>query len=438
MQAVPSLDVAAYISYLLLVLALISWTVLWAGRSRSVHLWASGVVASAVFVLFTAGPALWAGVPLHVFFPAYATVACLSVGLRVEALRGLLGRAPAGQRLAVAAVLSCAGGVVLATAPTVRDRGADIVLVAMFVGLAWCAWLALELWRTQAIVNARLLAVALGVPTLPGLAVAVASVVDGEAYASPSLDANSLQAPALALNVLLACCNAALFIGVVFERQRRDTERALNALAASSAERSRLEERSRIVDDLHDGFGSQLVSARLKVEQGVLSQAAVANLLQECVSDLYLLVDTMNTSNGSVGEALRFFRHRTQDRLAGLPLTLHWQLDVDAVPSLPHSDIIQLLRIVQEALTNALRHASARNLWIVAGRDLAGRLLVSVADDGVGFDERSLTNGHGLRSMRGRADGLGGTLHVSPLSPGTRVELLVPLPVRRLALPTLS
>ena len=428
MQVVPTLDVAVYISYLLFVLALITWAVLWTGRSRSVHYWASGVVAGAAFVLFTAGPALWGSVPLHVFFPGYTTVACLSVCLRLEALRDLLGRAPAGKRIAAATAASCAVGVGLATMPSLRDRGVDLVILAMFVGLGWCVWLSWRIWRTQAIVNARLLALAMGVPTVLGLAGAVLSVVNGESYAS--IDMQPLQAPALALNVLIACCNSALFIGVGFERQRRDTERALNALAAAKAERSRLEERSRIVDDLHDGFGSQLASARLKVEQGTLSQVAVANLLQECVSDLYLLVDTMNTSDGSVGEALRFFRHRTQDRLAGMSLTLQWHIELDLVPPMPHSHIIQLLRIVQEALTNALRHADARHLRVVADRDTAGRLRLSVSDDGVGFDERSIANGQGLRSMRARAEGLGAELHISPRKPGTHVELLLPLPPR--------
>ena len=428
MRPVPPFEVAVSIGYLLLVLALITWAVLWTGRSRSVHLWSSGVVASAGFVLFTAGPDLWADVPLSLFFPGYATVGCLSVALRLEALRDLLGRRPAGARIAAATAASCALGFGVSTTPAFYDHGADVVILLMFMGLGWCAWLAFRLWRVQGIVNARLLGLSMGVPTLFGLGGVLVSLFGGQA--PDSLDLQPLEAPALAMNVLIACCNAALFIGVVFERQRRDTEQALRALALAKAEQSRLEERSRIVDDLHDGFGSQLASARLKVEQGALSQAAVANLLQECVSDLYLLVDTMNTSDGSVGDALRFFRHRTQDRLAGMSLTLQWHIELDLVPPMPHSHIIQLLRIVQEALTNALRHADARHLRVVADRDTAGRLRLSVSDDGVGFDERSIANGQGLRSMRARAEGLGAELHISPCNPGTRVELLLPLPPR--------
>jgi len=107
------------------------------------------------------------------------------------------------------------------------------------------------------------------------------------------------------------------------------------------------------------------------------------------------------------------------------PLDVTVEVDPQAASLLASRshDIVQLTR---EALSNVARHAHARRAWVrLATRD--GKVMLTVEDDGVGFDPRSRTGGNGLRNMRGRAAALHGDFRVSARSGGgTRLRLTVP------------
>ena len=104
-------------------------------------------------------------------------------------------------------------------------------------------------------------------------------------------------------------------------------------------------------------------------------------------------------------------------------------LRVRDVPRLPAGPATQVLRIAQEALGNAIRHAGAEHICVKLENG-GERLVLSVADDGCGFDpEGPEVRGQrlGLTSMEERATELGGTLTVdSTLGDGTTVRLEVP------------
>jgi signal transduction histidine kinase len=88
---------------------------------------------------------------------------------------------------------------------------------------------------------------------------------------------------------------------------------------------------------------------------------------------------------------------------------------------------VELLRVIQEALTNARRHSEARNVWVSLAVD-GDALVADVADDGGGFDPEA-SPGTGLRGMRERVLLLGGSLRVeSAPGEGTRVRVRVPMP----------
>src|SRR5918998_1377196 len=94
---------------------------------------------------------------------------------------------------------------------------------------------------------------------------------------------------------------------------------------------------------------------------------------------------------------------------------------------LPAEVSVELLRVLQEALTNARRHSGARNVEV--GLRMEGEVLVAgVIDDGRGFDPASTRAGVGLSAMRERVEGLGGRIEVeSSPGEGTKVTLRVPL-----------
>jgi signal transduction histidine kinase len=89
-----------------------------------------------------------------------------------------------------------------------------------------------------------------------------------------------------------------------------------------------------------------------------------------------------------------------------------------------------LFRILQEALTNVLRHAKANNAWIALRKEQGGLTFV-IRDDGVGFSRGSEQKrlSHGILGMRQRTTALGGEFQIesSPGS-GTTIKVFVPLP----------
>jgi len=84
-----------------------------------------------------------------------------------------------------------------------------------------------------------------------------------------------------------------------------------------------------------------------------------------------------------------------------------------------------LYRIIQEALTNAVKHAGATRVAVEA-RDESGSLKLSVTDDGRGFDPSTPSAGFGLAGMRERVLLLGGSLDVRSGPAGTRIEATLP------------
>ena len=128
------------------------------------------------------------------------------------------------------------------------------------------------------------------------------------------------------------------------------------------------------------------------------------------------------------------YRFRTQQRLSGSTIELHWNLQVAHAPEITPKVILQILRLIQEALNNALKHAKATKIFLDFTYDeVASQLSISVADDGVGIVENMLF-GKGQTNMLARARATGGQLSVSnshlslsKTHPGTLVKLVVPL-----------
>lgn len=198
-------------------------------------------------------------------------------------------------------------------------------------------------------------------------------------------------------------------------------------LLVTETERSRTLEREGLMQDIHDGFGSQLVITKMMIEQNKLSQTSLVQLLQESIADLYLVVDTLGSSGNSLTNALVDFRFRTERRLIGAKLQVHWDLQVEHAPEISQKMILQILRLVQEALNNALKHSKATNIWLHAIYDpLASQLTVTIADDGVGLSAEPV-RGRGQKNMMTRARALDAVLGWEDRKPGTLVHLRVRL-----------
>ncbi len=200
----------------------------------------------------------------------------------------------------------------------------------------------------------------------------------------------------------------------------------------SEAERQQalLLERQRLMQDMHDGLGSSLLSAMVAVEQGSMQQEQVVEVLRECVDDLRLVIDSLEPVGHDLVSLLATMRYRLGKRLQTGGLILEWDVqDLPPLEWLEPPDALHVLRLLQEALNNVLKHAHATRVRI-ATRDLGSKVEIRVEDDGQGFDLATAQKGRGLRSQIKRAQRLGGTLHLET-RPGHGTRLSLRLPVRR-------
>ncbi|HWI37370.1 MAG TPA: ATP-binding protein, partial [Burkholderiales bacterium] len=195
------------------------------------------------------------------------------------------------------------------------------------------------------------------------------------------------------------------------------------------------EERRHLARELHDEFGQLLtaVSLRLQIAKNSPGPSAAASL-DECA--------TLVARAGERVRSLALELRPTMLESAGLDGTLRWlaelhsrqgQLAVSVTGStqgVPNDVAITGFRVVQEALTNVLRHAHAARTEIRLAQ-VGGRLRITVEDDGVGFDlgaARKKATGLGLVGMKERVDILGGELEiVSRPGAGTRIHVSLPL-----------
>jgi signal transduction histidine kinase len=194
-------------------------------------------------------------------------------------------------------------------------------------------------------------------------------------------------------------------------------------------------ERERLGRELHDGAiqraytaGLLLESAQRKVEpESVAAQRLerANTALQEVIADLRSYMSGMRMEPVVVPLADGLQQVANNERLAAL---LDVSLDV-ALPEEPDFDPVQrahVLAIAGEALANAVRHARAGHVAVRAAQE-NGDFVLTIADDGLGFDAAAQQAGFGLRNMRDRARLLGGTLTVeSERGTGTRVVFRAP------------
>lgn len=186
---------------------------------------------------------------------------------------------------------------------------------------------------------------------------------------------------------------------------------------------ARQDERQQLLRDLHDGFGSKLASLRLLVQKARLTHAQTAEYLKEIQADLHLFADTLMHEDITLEQALIDMRHRTEGRHSDGPPRLKWHLELQAMPELEARTALNILRVIQESMHNAMRHAGAHNIAVsVAYIPTLGRLVVSVKDDGVGMAPDA-KKGQGLSSLLQRAREIGAKIDWFAAQPGTEVLL---------------
>ena len=218
---------------------------------------------------------------------------------------------------------------------------------------------------------------------------------------------------------------------------RRARERALQARFAAI-----LAERTRMAREIHDtllqgftGVGLKLVAVANRLAHQPDTAAALRDVVvvaQKTLEDARRAVWDMRAPSHDAGEFTALLRAAAEDGTRGTGISVEFKVDGQARPMDPEVEAV-VLRVTQEAIANAVKHAAARGVrvrYLYGGR--GARL--SIADDGKGFtvdpDFRGYGGHWGLLGMRERANQIGGRLRVrSAPGQGTTVLLLVPYAV---------
>jgi signal transduction histidine kinase len=205
------------------------------------------------------------------------------------------------------------------------------------------------------------------------------------------------------------------------------------------------EERRRIARELHDGLGQELTAAKIML--GEILQDENSDGSGEGSMELVREVSGMIDGMLQQVRNISYLLHPPLLDEIGLRSALGWFLDGLAkrggiqtslvmqpadFPRLAPEVETTLFRIIQEALTNVFRHARAQKVWVTLAEGKK-EIAVSVRDDGVGVLEntaqiRSGNTGVGIASMRQRAKELGGEMQIRNATPGTVVEIVIPIP----------
>ncbi len=194
------------------------------------------------------------------------------------------------------------------------------------------------------------------------------------------------------------------------------------------------EERQRLAREIHDGVAQELAMIGYGIDNAQASlpdnpQATEADLRElrgevtRVITELRLSLFELRTEvdrHGGLTAAIAEFA-----RISGNQAGLKVHLSLDEVGRLPASIESELLRIAQEAITNARKHAYAANLWVTCTVD-PPFAQIEVSDDGQGLSDQRSQGSYGLAIMAERAERIRGRLEISPRQPaGTTVAVVV-------------
>jgi signal transduction histidine kinase len=231
---------------------------------------------------------------------------------------------------------------------------------------------------------------------------------------------------------------AALLGGVRYFSWRK-MQRELQRL---ERHRAVAEERTRLARDLHDEMGSRFTQISLLAGRALHSAPAdesvrepirnINGAVKELASALEEIVWAANPLHDTLEGFSNYLSQYTGAVLRDAGLRCRLDIPTTLPPrTLPSGLRHRLMMAVKEALNNALKHAHATEVCVRLELDGA-RLLLTVSDDGDGFDPVTVKRGNGLDHLQRRMEEVGGTCGVeSRLASGTCVRLTVTLPMAK-------
>ena len=228
--------------------------------------------------------------------------------------------------------------------------------------------------------------------------------------------------------------NRALEQGVA--EARAQLAQALAREHTRALEHTRLQERIQLAHDLHDGLGGSLIRSIALVEQAPqpLPNDRVLSFLKMLRDDLRQVIDQGSSAGAQVPATpvqwAAPLRHRFTRILDEMGVTSLWDMPPHWQGRPSALQCLGLTRLVEEALSNTIKHSRARQVRVQCTQPQGGALCLRIEDDGVGFDVEAVRHAGlsvGMRSMMARAERIGGALEVVSSSAGTKLTVKLAL-----------
>lgn len=216
-------------------------------------------------------------------------------------------------------------------------------------------------------------------------------------------------------------------------------ELAQAQLAASLArehqqalEHAKIQERMQLAHDLHDGLGGSLVRSMAMLEQAPqpLGNDRLLSVLKSLRDDLRQIIDAGSGSGAQVPETpvawLAPLRHRVNQVLESLQVQSRWHIAPQWQRAPSATQCLALLRILEEALANTIKHSAASCVQVECTQSADGVLQLTVQDNGRGFDVAAVQRtalSVGMRSMQDRAQRMGARWSVHSAPGGTVMQV---------------
>lgn len=204
---------------------------------------------------------------------------------------------------------------------------------------------------------------------------------------------------------------------------------AFDQLRQSEQQRAIEGERRRLMRDMHDGLGSQLVQTlnMVRSQQVPVDARSIESMVNHALEELRMTLDSLEPMEGDLPTILGTLRQRVAPALAAAGIQLQWQVqEVPPLTGLDARGVMHLFRCVQEIFANIVKHACARRVTVRTWAD-ARAVYLSVEDDGIGMPpDGHRTHGRGLNNIKVRAGKIGAVVRYYPTWPGTGVELAFP------------
>ncbi|KAF0091724.1 MAG: putative two-component histidine kinase [Fusobacteria bacterium] len=214
------------------------------------------------------------------------------------------------------------------------------------------------------------------------------------------------------------------------QQQNQELEKKSQRLMATQEK-----ERDKIARDLHDGVGQLLAASKIDLGQlkkklisdGQKDQATrIMGLIDNTVDEIRTVIYNLKPIKLEEEGLLKSIQKLTSQIQKIKDLVFEFQI-ISPLPLLGEIEMLNVYRIVQESLSNILKHSEADKVILIFDKDKHGSYIISIEDNGIGFDINNIYEGMGMTTMLERTKLLGGKLNIkSQNGKGTKITLEMP------------